>query len=240
MKNLSEKDKSIVNLLKEGKTYKEICFEVEVTDGSLRSRLRKMGINKKTFKLQKKECINCSIQIEYNVNSKSERNKKFCSNSCSASYNNKIRDKAKCGNCKNCDKKLNKAKKKYCDNICQGQYKRKETFTLIENGDNTLHFKNYKKFLIEKHGDKCMKCGWCEIHETTGNVPIQLDHIDGDSDNNNLKNLRLLCPNCHSLTPTFGRLNENSKRSKRKDYRKDNSEKNKKHQKSIVKITKKA
>jgi len=66
-----------------------------------------------------------------------------------------------------------------------------------------------------------MKCSWEEINPTTGLVPIQLDHIDGDSDNNNLKNLRLLCPNCHSLTPTFGRLNENSSRSKRKEYRKE-------------------
>ena len=65
-----------------------------------------------------------------------------------------------------------------------------------------------------------MNCGWREIHPITGLVPIQLDHIDGDSDNNDLKNLRLLCPNCHSLTVNFGRLN-NSGRSKRKDYRKN-------------------
>lgn len=34
-------------------------------------------------------------------------------------------------------------------------------------------------------------------------IPLELDHIDGNNQNNNLDNLRLLCPNCHSLTPTY-------------------------------------
>ena len=50
-----------------------------------------------------------------------------------------------------------------------------------------------------------MDCGWCEKNKKTGNIPIQLEHIDGHSENNSLDNLKLLCPNCHSLTPTYGR-----------------------------------
>lgn len=34
-------------------------------------------------------------------------------------------------------------------------------------------------------------------------IPLELDHIDGNHQNNALQNLRLLCPNCHALTPTF-------------------------------------
>ena len=34
-------------------------------------------------------------------------------------------------------------------------------------------------------------------------VPLELDHINGDNKNNRLTNLRLLCPNCHALTPTY-------------------------------------
>ena len=34
-------------------------------------------------------------------------------------------------------------------------------------------------------------------------VPLQLDHKDGNNEANSLSNLRLLCPNCHALTPQY-------------------------------------
>jgi HNH endonuclease len=34
-------------------------------------------------------------------------------------------------------------------------------------------------------------------------IPLELDHINGDNQDNRLENLRLLCPNCHALTPTY-------------------------------------
>lgn len=34
-------------------------------------------------------------------------------------------------------------------------------------------------------------------------IPLQLHHKDGNHNNNNINNLQLLCPNCHSLTDTF-------------------------------------
>lgn len=48
------------------------------------------------------------------------------------------------------------------------------------------------------------KCSCC--NSTTwldSPIPLELDHIDGDNANNELSNLRLLCPNCHALTPTY-------------------------------------
>jgi 5-methylcytosine-specific restriction endonuclease McrA len=60
-----------------------------------------------------------------------------------------------------------------------------------------------------------MECDWNKVNETTGKVPIQLEHIDGHSENNTLSNLKLLCPNCHSLTSTFGALNKGNGRKKR-------------------------
>jgi hypothetical protein len=60
-----------------------------------------------------------------------------------------------------------------------------------------------KQFLIERDGAKCCKCGWGEPNERTGNIMVEIDHIDGDNKNNTIDNVRLLCPNCHSLTPTF-------------------------------------
>ena len=88
-------------------------------------------------------------------------------------------------------------------------------FEKIENGDTSLYERNYKKYLINKYGEKCMECGWCERNKKTGKIPIQLEHIDGHSENNRLDNLKLLCPNCHSLTETFGALNKGNGRKNR-------------------------
>ena len=98
--------------------------------------------------------------------------------------------------------------------------KKEIKFKEIECGNLKFGGVSYKNYLIEKFGNKCMQCDWNKINPVTGLVPIQLEHIDGDSDNNNLENLKLLCPNCHSLTPTFGALNKNGRDSKRKKYRK--------------------
>lgn len=47
-------------------------------------------------------------------------------------------------------------------------------------------------------------CSNCNLTEWLGKpIPIELDHIDGNNLNNNLDNLRLLCPNCHALTDTY-------------------------------------
>lgn len=49
-----------------------------------------------------------------------------------------------------------------------------------------------------------------EVNPTTGLVPLQIHHIDGNALNNKASNLQLLCPNCHSLTENFGSRNRNA------------------------------
>lgn len=48
------------------------------------------------------------------------------------------------------------------------------------------------------------KCGECGVGDNWNNKPltIELDHINGINDDNRVENLRWLCPNCHSQTPT--------------------------------------
>lgn len=48
---------------------------------------------------------------------------------------------------------------------------------------------------------KCELCGWCE-QASDGRIPVELDHINGIHSDNRLDNLRILCPNCHSLQAT--------------------------------------
>lgn len=58
-----------------------------------------------------------------------------------------------------------------------------------------------KKLIAEGVTYQCVLCG---ITEWNGkNISLELDHIDGDARNNTKTNLRLLCPNCHSQTPTW-------------------------------------
>ena len=55
-----------------------------------------------------------------------------------------------------------------------------------------------------KAGLKEKRCELCNITEWLGQpAPLQLDHIDGNRNNNNLLNLRILCPNCHALTDNY-------------------------------------
>ncbi|MFA9447029.1 HNH endonuclease [Egicoccus sp. AB-alg6-2] len=53
-------------------------------------------------------------------------------------------------------------------------------------------------------GLKTWACERCGLTEWQGReVPLELDHVNGDRRDNRLQNLRLLCPNCHALTPTY-------------------------------------
>ena len=72
-----------------------------------------------------------------------------------------------------------------------------------------------KRYLREKYGDKCCLCGWSKINVKSGVVPLVADHIDGNWRNNIESNLRLICPNCDSLSPTYSGLNRGNGRGNR-------------------------
>ena len=60
------------------------------------------------------------------------------------------------------------------------------------------------KIRLIKEGYLKPRCSICHRYDWVGEViPLQLDHINGNNEDNSLENLRLLCANCHAQTPQY-------------------------------------
>jgi hypothetical protein len=151
-------------------------------------------------------CLKCNREV-------GKRNK-FCSSSCAASYNNKLRILKPKKHCKFCNKELSLRIKKFCDNKCQH----------LHSFDNKI-LPDYRQGILKQRGilrkilniERGHICSVCGITEWNGkNIVLEVDHIDGNADNNMPSNLRLICPNCHSQTETYKGANRGNGRTLRK------------------------
>lgn len=180
--------------------------------------------NETEYNTSPKICKLCGKTIPYG-----KRYNDYCSQSCAARFNNRNRNTKsievtapaavkKFATCLYCGRSFKwKRGRKYCSPKCNVDHKQKIIFDRIQNGDTSLDERHFRKYLIHTKGCKCEVCGWDKVNQKTGKCPIQMDHVDGNSTNNRLDNLRLLCPNCHSLTPTFGNLNNGFGRTIRRE-----------------------
>jgi hypothetical protein len=136
------------------------------------------------------------------------------SHQCSAQFNKNRKNTGTVFNtCLHCKSLIQKRYNIFCDNNCRKGFLALKRKTKIESG-NCSESHLLKEYIKQTNNDNCAICGQLPTHN---NLPLtlQLDHIDGNSDNNKLENLRLLCPNCHTQTPTFKSRNfKNTKRLK--------------------------
>lgn len=118
-------------------------------------------------------------------------------------------------NCLSCGNPIKnyRSPKIVCDHECAAILRKRQGSDRVESG--TACSNTIRRYLMENV--ETVKCSSCDLETWQGKeIVFDVDHIDGNSDNNSLDNLRLLCPNCHSQTSTYKALNKGNGREKRR------------------------
>jgi hypothetical protein len=160
---------------------------------------KQQGIEHKIrYEANPKKCKHCSGPISYEGRNENV----YCSKSCSVTVNNKVP----------------KRKKRIVEKLDYGLLKRTKQLKRFEHGEIATRI-TIRKLLVKLKGNQCAICSHPGIwHDKP--LTLIVDHEDGDASNNFPSNLRLLCPNCNSQTPTFCGRNKGNGRGSRGMQRK--------------------
>lgn len=224
----------LITMLREGKSYVEIadalsvCEEATVGTNAIRVMAGKLGLRviPPTTKITTK-CLNCKVDVV----GYAKDNRKFCNSACAAVYNNTKYPKRSSTQsripttnstykgtiCKHCETHISGRKRSYCNIECRSTARAVTASVLRDNKfkDGTLSGSSLRKVvfkLLPHNCDICKEHMWMGRH-----ITLEVDHINGNSADNTMENLRLLCPNCHAQTPTYKAKNKgNSSRGYRR------------------------
>jgi len=152
------------------------------------------------------KCKNCGAETE---------NPKFCSHKCSAIVSNINRRKKRF--CIYCGKELGENQRKFCCCKCSGDYRaassdRKSEETGIFSSTYTA-----RTYFLRNKEHVCAICG--ESVWVGEEIPLIIDHINGNPEDHRMENFRLICPNCDAQLPTYkGRNRGNGRHFRRTRY----------------------
>jgi predicted nucleic acid-binding Zn ribbon protein len=171
-----------------------------------------------TYEADLRFCKECKQPIPYE-----RRKNKFCNSTCSAIYNNthRVEDSQRIGVCLFCGTIFSKkpwSNQKFCNQRCSTLYSKNQLKkSWLETGkagnwtggksDGAPRCHYILETLQEEQNNTCDICHLVNEWEDKPLIFI-LDHKDGNSTNNSRDNLRLICPNCNSQTPTFSGRNK--------------------------------
>lgn len=165
-----------------------------------------------------RNCARSECESSFAVPTKGFR-KKYCSRSCAAIVNNSRYPKRSLESiCKRCGDPCMRGRL-YCKvcNDSRGTWFAQEKLSRWKSGDTSeIEYKSgllsrwAREYLIDLAGNECSECAWGTPNPVLGRPILTIDHIDGNWKNNKFDNLKVLCYNCHTLTPTFGNLNRGS------------------------------
>jgi hypothetical protein len=162
-------------------------------------------------------CKHCLRLLPYE-----KRRSTYCSHSCAASHNQKGVSRRASVACPQCSESFRPKSRNhtYCSPRCSLDARSarltERWLEGLELGGSWWGVSDYvRRWLISQYGEKCVLCEWAEVNPKSGKIPVQVNHVDGNPDNHRPENVQLLCPNCHSLTTSFGGLNRGNGRKQR-------------------------
>ena len=151
-----------------------------------------------------KNCLNCQKIFEASLRETKRGNGKYCTQSCASIHTKSLKPKPKpnciCAFCKaefyraNSKQLASKSGLCFCSRACKDAAQR------LENNFKEIHpphYSNgesiYREMALRNYPNQCNRCGYNKVPEI-----LEVHHRDCNRDNNQLTNLELLCPNCHS------------------------------------------
>jgi hypothetical protein len=118
-----------------------------------------------------------------------------------------------CLHCGNKNKWSHSTKNKFCNLGCQHSFQHNKLISIWKE-TSKLSKGAVKRYLAEQVSG-CWECGITEWNQKP--IVLDLEHKDGNSENNAEDNLSLLCPNCHSQTSTYKNRNKGNGRHARRE-----------------------